>query len=315
MSETFETTDLELVERALSSDYANIRIAARGERHGMRMSHAALGPAVRLDYLDFAMRFDAQGAPLNALYMGEVKSGLLRCGSDGSERPMRTGQVYLAALPGDPFTVSVDASVVEMFAIDPALPDQTADTGPGRARRPVRFTGYEPVSARDAQLWKDTSAFVRNTALAYPGVTEQPLLTSTLTGLLVAAALTVFPNTALTDPTIEDRHDAHPATLRRAIAFIDEYAHTDITVAGIAAAACVSIRAVQLAFRRYLDTTPMGYLRRIRLDRAHRQLLAADPERDTITAVAHHWGFPSSSRFAAAYRQAYGVAPSRTMQA
>jgi len=80
-----------------------------------------------------------------------------------------------------------------------------------------------------------------------------------------------------------------------------------------AAAASVTVRAVQLAFRRYLDTTPTGYLRRVRLEHAHRQLIAADPAHETITAVAYRWGFSSSSRFGAYYRQAYGVTPNHTL--
>jgi len=55
------------------------------------------------------------------------------------------------------------------------------------------------------------------------------------------------------------------ATVRRATAFIEQHAHTDINMADIAAAANVSIRAVQCAFRRHLNTTPMAYLRAVRL--------------------------------------------------
>jgi transcriptional regulator GlxA family with amidase domain len=126
--------------------------------------------------------------------------------------------------------------------------------------------------------------------------------------------LATFPNTALTDPTIEDRRDAHPDTLRRAVTFIDEHAHEDITIADIAAAACVGIRAVQLAFRRHLDTTPLEYLRRVRLDHAHRELQAADPARETVTAMACRWGFTSTSRFTAYYREVYRVVPSYTLR-
>ena len=74
-----------------------------------------------------------------------------------------------------------------------------------------------------------------------------------------------------------------------------------------------ALPAVQLAFRRHLDTTPIEYLRRVRLDRAHHDLIAADPARVTVTAIAVRWGFPSPSRFAARYRQAYGISPSHTL--
>jgi anti-anti-sigma factor len=123
------------------------------------------------------------------------------------------------------------------------------------------------------------------------------------------------------------RHDAEPAaapsgrlprtasrTVGRAVAFIEERASDDIGVADIAAAAFVTVRAVQLAFRRYLGTTPLGYLRQVRLERAHRQLLSADPDRTTVTAVAADWRFANPSRFTAYYRAAYGVPPVQTLR-
>jgi transcriptional regulator GlxA family with amidase domain len=85
------------------------------------------------------------------------------------------------------------------------------------------------------------------------------------------------------------------------------------TVADIAAAAFVTMRAVQLAFRKHIGTTPTGYLRRVRLDHARRDLVSGDPARETVTAVAYRWGFPSPSRFAAYYREAYGVLLSHTL--
>lgn len=123
-----------------------------------------------------------------------------------------------------------------------------------------------------------------------------------------------FPNTALTDPAIEERRDGQTATLRRAITFIDENAHTTVTAADIAAAAHVTTRTIQLIFRRHLDTTPVEYLRRVRLSHAHRDLLAAEPAHESVTAVAYRWGFSSQSRFATLYRQAYGVPPSKTLR-
>jgi transcriptional regulator GlxA family with amidase domain len=132
---------------------------------------------------------------------------------------------------------------------------------------------------------------------------------------MVATALAVFPNNAFTEPTIQDRRDAGTATVRRAVAFIEEHADCNITPADIAAAAFVTIRAVQLAFRRHLNTTPTEYLRRVRLDRAHGDLAAAAPDRQTVTAVAYRWGFSNASRFAALYRKTYGVPPSHTLQA
>jgi AraC-like DNA-binding protein len=173
------------------------------------------------------------------------------------------------------------------------------------------FSSPDPVSD-GAERWRSTARYVGG-LLTSPGVAATPLIIGSAARLLAATALATFPNNALVGPDATDGHDGHPDTVRRAIAFIEENANTDITIGDIAAAAFVTIRAVQLAFRRHLDTTPMAYLRRVRLDHAHAQLMAADPARETVTAVAYRWGFSNASRFAARYHQAYGVTPSDTL--
>lgn len=302
----FETTELEAAEHVLSNAYASIRISRQGQWGGMRLAQATLSPAVRFDRLSVTMSLTAAAGPLGALVIGEVTSGQVTYGPGGSQRSLRPGQVYLAQ-PGHAFAVSIQDAELELAVIDPVLPGQVAG-------QPVRLTGYQPVSSRVAQIWKATYAYVRDEVLARPEAAAQPLVAASAERLLAATALATFPNNALTGPGTEDHHDAHPATLRRAMAFIDEHAHEAITVADIAAAAFVTTRAVQLAFRRHLDTTPLAYLRRVRLEHAHRQLLAADPARETITAIAYRWGFPSPSRFAAHYRAAYGVSPGYTLR-
>jgi AraC-like DNA-binding protein len=102
-------------------------------------------------------------------------------------------------------------------------------------------------------------------------------------------------------------------TTGRAVAFIEDRARDNISVTDIAAAAFVTVRAVQLAFRRHLDTTPLMYLRRVRLEHAHDDLLSADPGRSTVTAIAADWHFGNASRFSAYYRAAFGVPPGQTL--
>lgn len=80
------------------------------------------------------------------------------------------------------------------------------------------------------------------------------------------------------------------------------------TAGEMAALAGTSVRRLQEGFRRWLGCTPTTYLRDLRLQRAHADLLA-DPA-PTVSDVAARWGFSSASRFAAAYRQRYGVPPS-----
>lgn len=107
---------------------------------------------------------------------------------------------------------------------------------------------------------------------------------------------------------------AQPPLLQRAIAFIHDNAHREITLSDIAAAVNVTPRSVQYTFRRHLGTTPLEYLRRVRLDRAHRDLEVADPAVDTVTAIAGRWGFSHAGRFSSLYKKTFGRPPSRTLR-
>jgi AraC-like DNA-binding protein len=302
---------LEAATEILSSTYGPVRISARGPRRGLRLEQVALGP-VQLHHVTLAMGFDAAGDGPQSLVFGELMSGRLRHSSERGDRDYQPGDLFLTGQPGHAYTATVEDADLRLAVIDPALPGQVADTAPGRATGPVQFTGYHAVSPKAASQWTATVAYLRG-LLASPEAAGAPLVAASAARLLVAATLAAFPNNAVTESATQDRHDGTTATLRRAVAFIDEHAHEDIALADIAAAACVTIRAVQLAFRRHLNTTPTTYLRRVRLDHAHRQLQAADPESDTVTAVSYQWGFASPSRFAAYYRGAYGVQPSRTL--
>lgn len=117
-----------------------------------------------------------------------------------------------------------------------------------------------------------------------------------------------------TEPDVGAGAD-RPATLRRAVAFIEAHAHEPVTLADISDAARTSPRAVQYAFRRGLATTPTGYLRGVRLERAHHDLQVGDPTRgDTVAAIAARWGFAKAGRFSATYASAYGRPPRQTLR-
>ena len=82
----------------------------------------------------------------------------------------------------------------------------------------------------------------------------------------------------------------------------------------VAAIAGVTGRALTDAFRRHYGTTPLDYLHRVRLERAHAQLREAQPgDRLTVPGVARRWGWTSPAQFAAAYQQRFGVPPSHTL--
>lgn len=89
---------------------------------------------------------------------------------------------------------------------------------------------------------------------------------------------------------------------------------TPFTAADLADIAGVSIRTLQTAFQTYADMSPMAYLRSLRLERVHAELVASEPAYASVTEVAHRWGFTHLGRFATVYRQKYGARPSETLR-
>jgi AraC-like DNA-binding protein len=223
----------------------------------------------------------------------------------------RAGDVFVANQPQTDWAGSSRNSRVHVVTLPASLLAEAAGSSPDGPPGRWGFQAGEPV-AGGADLWRRAASFVDD-LLASPG-SVSPLLIGAAGRLLASTALTVFPNAAVAPATTGDSRDARPATVRRAVAFIHEHAREDITLADIASAARVTARAVQLAFRVHLDTTPTEYLRRVRLEFAHRELQAADPAAETVTAIAYRWGFASPSRFTARYRDAYGILPSRTLR-
>ncbi|MGR9202268.1 helix-turn-helix transcriptional regulator [Rhizobium leguminosarum] len=104
---------------------------------------------------------------------------------------------------------------------------------------------------------------------------------------------------------------AVPWRVKRAIEYMHANLSQPMTVASIARVVGTSVRALQCGFHEFKDTTPLGYLRTIRLAAARKALLC-NPNALSIGEIARNSGFNHLGRFAAAYCQAFGESPSTT---
>ncbi|MGY8662003.1 helix-turn-helix domain-containing protein [Bradyrhizobium sp. UFLA05-109] len=105
--------------------------------------------------------------------------------------------------------------------------------------------------------------------------------------------------------------DVTPRHIQQAIEHMRDNLHLPLTMIDVALAIGVSERSLQLGFRKFHDTTPAAYLRRIRLEAVHAEL--SSPENELpVYEVALKWGFTHMGRFAAQYRAVFGAYPSET---
>lgn len=197
------------------------------------------------------------------------------------------------------------AAQVRAFVFDRRAAEARARQITGDDGRELRTTGLRAHSPEDARRWEQMFAYI-DQLLATSG--GDPLLLAELERHALTMTLSAFPTTFSDSLRRPAQRAGAPAVVRRALAFIDENAHLAITIDDVAAAAFISTRGLQYAFRRALDITPADALRRARLDGARRDLRSGGAR--SVGEVARRWGFSNSSRFTSAYRDAFGAPPS-----
>ncbi|MDM7891239.1 helix-turn-helix domain-containing protein [Curtobacterium caseinilyticum] len=103
-------------------------------------------------------------------------------------------------------------------------------------------------------------------------------------------------------------------SVRVAQEWIAANAHRPLTTADVCRATGLSARGLQAAFHRAGASSPMQFLRDVRLHRVRAALTEGDPASTTVAEVARTWGFAHLGRFAGTYAAAFGERPSATLQ-
>jgi len=119
-------------------------------------------------------------------------------------------------------------------------------------------------------------------------------------------------------PSLTEGEHRAPLPLRRrgfdrAIACIRHADLATLDTAELCAAAAVSARTLEYAFREELGLSPAAFIRRLRLHALRRALLASALGESTVTELAYHLGFTQFGRLAGTYRRIFGEAPSATL--
>jgi AraC-like DNA-binding protein len=298
--------------RATYTDFRPTSVPADG--FAFWTQHASAG-RLSISRLRYSPTFETRVQPPSTLQVVQTLGGGRYTVRDG-EREVG-GSLKLSPTWSE-YDATWEDSTAQIVVLDQAEVARVGAELSGLDPSAVAFTSSAPVSPALADYWCRLSTQVHDEVLASDTLMSETLVRANAVRGLAVALLATFPNTvldALADAGTQDDGQAEPATVRRAVEFMDGHAQDDIGLTEIAAAARIGARSLQLAFRRHRDTTPLEYLRRVRLDGAHRELLAADPTRgDRVETIAARWGFGHPGRFSVIYRECYGRSPSATLR-
>jgi AraC-like DNA-binding protein len=321
--------------RHLLDNYPLIR--TRSAEEARELVGRALSPH-RLDVRGDAPGFEARH---NQIRLGQVSLNVLSYGAEVEIDPGERGDFYLIQLPlqgracvrcdgqeawVDPDMLSVlrphahtrmlwssDCSMI-MLQVPSAVLDR---------QRPIRQQDTESPqfsftqSRHDpavAAWWQAVADMTRNLHSHGAQWLRHPAAYAAMEGFLLTGLDLLRPERERTPETSLNPHSGRH--LQRALEYIQAHAHESLTLDRIAAAACVSPRTLEAAFRRRYDQSPLAYARGIRLERVRSALQAAAAEgrQSSVTDIALQHGFVHMGRFSAYYRGRFGCAPSETLR-
>lgn len=178
---------------------------------------------------------------------------------------------------------------------------------------PLEFKFIMPLdSGPGAAFWRYIE-FLNGEIERGSELVSSPLAVTHIRQLLMTALLTLQPHN-YSEALERVASPAAPFYVRRAEEYIASNAGKPVTIDDLVAATGVSARSLYDGFRRFRGSTPMRYLKEVRLRRAREDLLAADPATETVTDIALGWGFFHLGKFAADYRRRFGEKPSATLR-
>jgi AraC-like DNA-binding protein len=221
-----------------------------------------------------------------------------------------------ASIGGEPFLLPAEASF--SFTLTPhrnslvhasaEFLEQVASERHGGPPQRILFQPGPTLSVEALTAWR---ASVSGATAAVVDEDVPPLVRLEGQLTFARAMLDLFPWRAVDVP--RSIRTPRTARLREAAEYVHAYADRAITPADVASAVGMHTRTLQQAMSTHLGMSPTSYLRQVRLDRAHRELLEASPREVLVSEVARRWGFGNLGRFSAAYLTRFGEYPRDTL--
>ncbi|RHW24917.1 AraC family transcriptional regulator [Nocardioides immobilis] len=312
----FHTRDVDQARELVARAFCSHRLELLdGSQIDVRQNSAGLAN-LSLHYLDYGADVRISPEPLQSFFLVQIPLAGVAEATSGGVDVVSTPQLATVLSPHEPVSMRWTSGTPHLCVrIDREALETKMSRMIGRSLKdPLTFELGLPMDTPSAISMRHFVDMLRFELETDNGLSEQPLIVGQLEDLLMTSLLLSAPHN-YTERLNGDHSEAAPRTVRRAMEIIEDHAHEPLTVEDIAEAVGTSVRALQSGFRNHVGSSPMGYLRDVRLDLVHKALVSADPGAGvTVTDVALAKGFMHLGRFAQAYREKYGVSPSTTLR-
>lgn len=179
-------------------------------------------------------------------------------------------------------------------------------------RLPVEFVPAVPLTTPPAKEITSLLRYMTMTLTETGGISGSSIAKKHMSSLLISALINCLDHN-YQDELAEGKAWPRPVYIKKAQEFMRLNFKEPIGPADVAGAVDVSTRALFAGFKMYLNTTPMRYLKELRLDMVHEALCNLDSRRASVTTIAMDYGFFHLGHFCASYKQKFGELPHETL--
>ncbi len=181
-----------------------------------------------------------------------------------------------------------------------------------RIELPVEFAPAVPLMTSRAREITALLRFMTTALTDDGGISSSAIARKQMASLLITGLVNCLDHN-YREEIAEGNARPRPAYIAKAQEFIRNNVGEPIDPEQIAEAVNVSTRTLFAGFKAHLNTTPMRYLKDIRLELVRRELSSVERGRASVTTIAMNYGFHHLGHFCAAYRRKFGELPRDTL--
>ena len=176
---------------------------------------------------------------------------------------------------------------------------------------PLQFSPVMNLKEAEGVAWSSSIQHLFLTIQRSPQLFDSTLVRSQLEQNIMTTLLT-WHSHEFSDHLNDDSPRILPVHLKKAVDFMQACPEQVITMETLSEITGVHGRTLFYGFSRFLGISPMRYLRDVRLERVHYDLLDPSQPR-SVTDIATRWGFYQLGRMAQIYKARYGENPRDTL--
>jgi AraC-like DNA-binding protein len=311
----FETRSVGTARRYMSEVFRSHELVIPREDAGLRMRHEAVKAGrVSLHWLTYGAPVTMTAPEMGRFYLFQfILDGACEIRHRGRTRLVDRGNSYVVH-PSEPLAKTWDSDCHQLIVkvdLDRFESFASREIGIDVAGRLDFDFDIVPVERGPRSLMEMAKAVREDAADTRNGLSH-PRVGSHLDTTMMALMLASFPH------RFSDRYDraaepCAPYYVHRAEGYIRAHLRESISIEDLVSVSDVSVRALFNGFRRFRGASPMAYVKALRLELAHVELLRADPGERSVTEVALACGFTHMSKFARDFAARFGEKPSAVL--